>query len=526
MTNLCDDNPDLGSVTDAAREALNVEIRTLAHKRFSEPGWFYAGSTVVRCQRDDATIQAFRKSYISGGREYFYVACVCTECLSAVSVADLGIGTGDLGLPAVTRKSNGERHRARTDRPNRVRGKAALSNEPDVTVDQRLDQELDDLDFHDLVVECLNCLPNERLRTVLSERLGLGAEDMSLRAIADNHGISAQRVSQLENQGVAFVAELAQSDTTSAGHRLAAQLGLSTPPDHLAIARRIHPRVRHNGTEMARRRAMLWTLMAGAGPSCARHVAEMVAQQVHALRDWEKANSHTPNAGRAAKTLRSWLSDIDWPAARQPERSSSDFLPVRKSGQTSRSGAVHLAKVDRQVSFESSLERKFFSLLDRASDVASFVEQPCRIKYEFEGKSRRYYPDALVEFNDGRIILVEVKDAFHLVDAENLAKYESARAYAHAQGWGWVVCTAGSVSLAALKDRPIQPHILQAFQERLSDGPIKAKMLKALKGEVVFDALDLLAMTLQQGWTMKHSPFRLSADPVSNCLQLSACGES
>ena len=58
---------------------------------------------------------------------------------------------------------------------------------------------------------------------------------------------------------------------------------------------------------------------------------------------------------------------------------------------------------------ESALERDFVTLSSFADRDAKITSQPVTIRFEHDGEQRRYTPDFLVEWCDGRAELVEVK---------------------------------------------------------------------------------------------------------------------
>jgi hypothetical protein len=66
-------------------------------------------------------------------------------------------------------------------------------------------------------------------------------------------------------------------------------------------------------------------------------------------------------------------------------------------------------KNDKQLAFESILERNFFTMLEFDNNVQSYEEQPFQINYKINGKSTRYTPDAMVYYQDGSKKVFEVK---------------------------------------------------------------------------------------------------------------------
>lgn len=64
---------------------------------------------------------------------------------------------------------------------------------------------------------------------------------------------------------------------------------------------------------------------------------------------------------------------------------------------------------NRLTHHESALERDFVTLTHFLDSGVRIVSQPVTIRFEFWGARRRYTPDFLVEWSDGRSELVEIK---------------------------------------------------------------------------------------------------------------------
>jgi len=88
-------------------------------------------------------------------------------------------------------------------------------------------------------------------------------------------------------------------------------------------------------------------------------------------------------------------------------------------------GKFPSVKLNRIVWWESPLELDFIYLLEFDRDVISYHEQPARIYYTYDGRSRRYTPDFYVERNYVRQI-IEVKPESKASTEENLALFRIA----------------------------------------------------------------------------------------------------
>jgi hypothetical protein len=83
------------------------------------------------------------------------------------------------------------------------------------------------------------------------------------------------------------------------------------------------------------------------------------------------------------------------------EFADSDDIRVRKVVTRSRArptGKYPSWKMGRMMQWESSHECNHFRRLDAEPRVRAFFEQPCEIRYMFDGVEHRHYPDVLVEF--------------------------------------------------------------------------------------------------------------------------------
>ena len=72
-------------------------------------------------------------------------------------------------------------------------------------------------------------------------------------------------------------------------------------------------------------------------------------------------------------------------------------------------GSITSVKNNTNVEFESSLERDFIYLLEYNTDVKRYYEQPIKIKYYEDDKSKVYIPDFIIEYFSGKRSIVEIK---------------------------------------------------------------------------------------------------------------------
>ncbi|HRP94943.1 MAG TPA: TnsA endonuclease N-terminal domain-containing protein [Rhodocyclaceae bacterium] len=106
------------------------------------------------------------------------------------------------------------------------------------------------------------------------------------------------------------------------------------------------------------------------------------------------------------------------------------------------------------VEHESALERDFVLLTHFRDPAAELVSQPETIRFLDAGKPRRYTPDFLVSWSDGRRELVEIKYRADLrAQWTNLRPaFEAAREWAHAHGATFRIATERGIRGAELEN--------------------------------------------------------------------------
>lgn len=69
------------------------------------------------------------------------------------------------------------------------------------------------------------------------------------------------------------------------------------------------------------------------------------------------------------------------------------------------------SQANKPIIFRSSYERKFIQWLERSKQVVRWGSECVSIPYvsPLDGKTHTYYPDYIMELNDGVVVLVEIK---------------------------------------------------------------------------------------------------------------------
>lgn len=96
---------------------------------------------------------------------------------------------------------------------------------------------------------------------------------------------------------------------------------------------------------------------------------------------------------------------------------------IKKGNEFSRTGYFYSEKMQRNIHYESELERQFYLRLEKKDNIKYYFPQPLKVKYNVEytinevthNKRKNYYPDILIIFSDNTECLVEIKNYYHLI---------------------------------------------------------------------------------------------------------------
>lgn len=133
------------------------------------------------------------------------------------------------------------------------------------------------------------------------------------------------------------------------------------------------------------------------------------------LGDWKKALLDAADNKRYIKRFEriyervQWLSDAKF----WTENEINDIKPARNYSDQECykgiAGEFFSKKMKRKIFYESQLEKKFYSLLERVPQVWYYIEQCGPVFYHMNGKDHPYFPDVMVFMRDGRCFIVEIK---------------------------------------------------------------------------------------------------------------------
>lgn len=130
--------------------------------------------------------------------------------------------------------------------------------------------------------------------------------------------------------------------------------------------------------------------------------------------------------------------------------------------------------------YESLLEYDHQVQLICDPRVRTFIAQPITLRYEHEGKSRRYTPDALVHFNADANGVTPPSELREVKTRQDLANnhdkltpgFRAAETYAAEQGWIFRIVTEEDIRTPELPNL----HFLLAYM----DGPVDSALAEEL----------------------------------------------
>jgi len=116
----------------------------------------------------------------------------------------------------------------------------------------------------------------------------------------------------------------------------------------------------------------------------------------------------------------------------------------RKKKKRYHRGEYTSTKTGELCKFRSGWEEKFMVYLDGNQDVKSWSYETLAIEYVSNNrtkKSRKYYPDFIVEYCDGRVEVIEIKPKRKLEQAAVIKKAAAAAEWCKTQGATYKILT-------------------------------------------------------------------------------------
>ena len=366
-----------------------------------------------------------------------------------------------------------------------------------------------------LVSAAISTMPEGRSADILRMRHGVDEHSFTLAEIGKKYNITGERVRQIEEKSLRKLAWRARIEGTPGATLKGIVEPLSQDENALAAWLLEVSRVSFESRPEIAARFILRT---------AGYTKERSLKVLRLLNGIEcprsaKTGNHT-SAAPPSETVRPdathWLRYTDWPEEIEPPPPAATLTTQRAIGESEISGSFHSEKLGRPVAYESHLELGVITELERSEHIAYYQEQPAKIPYTFEGRSRNYYPDLFAATIDGRGILIEVKPTGNMALDINLAKAEAGRAWAHARGWGWLIvsdrCTFREIQQHILTDR--KRHFFDLEMQK--QGFLTWREIFRFRSKHDLTKIDFIAYVIQSGIRLDQAYRATVCDAVAD----------
>jgi hypothetical protein len=104
-------------------------------------------------------------------------------------------------------------------------------------------------------------------------------------------------------------------------------------------------------------------------------------------------------------------------------------------------GFYESKKNGEKIHYRSGLECEYYKVLEAMNEVSSYKAEAFEIEYFFEGGMKRYFPDILVIYKDGRREVWEIKPANQQKLPKNQAKWLAAQKFCENRNMPFIVYT-------------------------------------------------------------------------------------
>lgn len=126
-------------------------------------------------------------------------------------------------------------------------------------------------------------------------------------------------------------------------------------------------------------------------------------------------------------------------------------------------GIKKLERFDTEVEYESSLEKEMLGRLQNCKFVKNIKTQSLKIKYEYNNKPYVYYPDFQILTNDKKIVVMEIKPVYNMMDKNVMIKYKALEKYCLRNGFGYLMIDNRYNTYEKLKNNVVDKGIEMQF---------------------------------------------------------------
>ena len=202
-------------------------------------------------------------------------------------------------------------------------------------------------------------------------------------------------------------------------------------------------------------------------------------------------------------------------------RSCTPIRQLNPDDETKRSkqGEFFSKKLNRNVFYESLLEKHFYDFLEECPEVIYYVEQSQQVPYFIKTQMNYYIPDVTVFLNDGRCFVVEIKDIIGMVERKVHTKFKALIEYCKEKGMG-AILTNGRDDFSKILFHKPNETLENALKEQLEKGSVFYPELRKVRTECNATIMDILRAIVSLNLSFFRAPFM-----VQKCNKSIFCEE-
>ena len=320
-----------------------------------------------------------------------------------------------------------------------------------------------------------------------------GKSAVSLEELGQDHGITRERVRQVQVKGEKILALRSTAKPRACQQVLAKLIARNAQDDHDSAAKWTIQLLLEEGVSRDFGRVILRAMSTVLGlPPAKRDL--LIDGYTAALGKLPRARARYERRHSVAADQNSRTSKADafvlavLKKAKFGGDTAASKIPVSADLPSLRScheeKEVFSSCLQKMIPFESSGERRLIRALDQCTIVDQFAAQALEIPYyDPEYGDRNYFPDLLLKTTEGLVFVVEIKARPLLADRQVQLKAAAAEMYLGARGVGYCLVDRDGESCDDVRKITVSDSIKTAIRGKLRDsGVFRFNDLKAHLG--------------------------------------------
>ncbi|MDJ0840154.1 MAG: hypothetical protein QNK37_26820 [Acidobacteriota bacterium] len=361
------------------------------------------------------------------------------------------------------------------------------------------------------------CAPDNQHVEVISARLGLGDEHLSLQETADILHLTRDRVRWLQERVLNTLVYQLSLRTRSHARllkELAGRLLAMEDGEGEAVLFKFCNQFMKDGTDWMIA-ALLYIVMGyyQTFPEAARKARHLKK----AARDRADENFRMPASDRLTAKIEALLAKGPKPHV-EPSHNLFPHLEGsrKKPGDDSLAceGSFLSRKCSLEITYTSQEEYRMLQFLENHPGIVWFQDRVVAVPFVDEGFERRYYPTLALVTGEGRGLVMDVLQPMEMVRRLTLVKALAAQLFLAEQGIGFALCTREGKGPKDLAAHGVSKKKKTALLSLVDDkGTVSWCDYQRLAEEQDLSEEDLISLVLNEDLALQKNPFRLSRLP-------------